>query len=304
MELTIHDALNLFADYKTAEGSKLKTINGYLKHLTLFAESVSRTDELGKITASDVVAFLANEKRRGMSASTVKARDTAIDIFFNWCETMLEGFNSPIRNSRGRRIFKPPKTTRKEPRRATDTQIDALIMSIPQKQWWDMRDRAIINLLRDTGIRVNEASMMLVSSIDTNERLASILTSKNGKFRQVPFTERTAHAVASYLFVRPWCPPEISQYLCVGSSNLYGVPASRLTDSGIRQMLERRCRDAKIDYINPHSIRHLFGLRSLNSGIRAEVVSNMMGHHSVDFTIKYYAPLLTETIRSEYDQKW
>lgn len=301
--LIIKQALTMFADYKTAEGLRLSTIEGYLRHLRLFQKFLPPDITLGDISASNVVAFLAHERQRGMSDHTVKGRDTAIDMFFAWCETILD-VPSPIRNERGKRLFKAPKIAKKEPRRATDQQIDGLIMSIPQRDWWDFRDRAIISLMRDTGMRVTEASMLKVADVDTIERLITITASKNNKYRRVPFTERTARFIGMYLVARPFCPPEVAPFMFVGSSNVHGVVASHLTDSGIRQMIKRRCKDAGIAYINPHSVRHLFGLRSLNSGMRAEIVSNMMGHHSVDFTLKYYAPLLTETIQEEYDRLW
>lgn len=304
---SLKQALSLFTDYKIAEGTRPSTISGYNQNINLFIQFMpSERSTLADVRPADVIAFLAHERKRGMSGNTIKARDRSLDIFFTWCEIVLEPntFRSPIRNDRGKRLFKPPKTPQKEPRRATDAQIDGLILSIPKGTWMDLRDRAILSLLRDTGMRVSEAVALRVVDVDCAKLLTTIQYSKNGKYRTIPFSQATVHATQAYLMMRPWCPPDVSPFLLVGATNEHGAVESHFTDSGVRQMLHRRCEQARIDYINPHSIRHLFGIRALNSGIRAEVVSKMMGHHSVDFTIKFYAPLLTETMQREYNERW
>ncbi len=301
--ISLKDAVNLFVEHKEAEGIRHSTIEGYLQHLRIFMRGMPPGCLLADVKPSHVIAFVTNEKKRGMADATVKSRDRTLDIFFTWCEDNID-VRSPIRNAQGKRLFKAPKMREKEPKCANDAQIDGLLLSIPKGNWMDLRDRAIVSLMRDTGIRVGETMQLDVTDVDCERNLVTVRISKNGKPRSVPFTTDTARAVKAYLMMRPWCPPAAAAALFVGATNYHGTVEARFSDWGIRQMLKRRCENAQMEYVNPHSIRHLFAVRALNSGIRAEVVSKMMGHHSVDFTLRYYATLLTETIQREYNERW
>lgn len=122
-----------------------------------------------------------------------------------------------------------------------------------------------------------------------------------GRMKRLPAIDNHAlKAVAAYLIQRPLCA--WSRWVFLGS--LHGDPIGKLTTGGARLMLKRFCRLAHVAYINPHSIRHLFATKALNDGIRVEIVSRILGHASVDLTLKIYAKLLTETMQREYENLW
>ncbi len=74
--------------------------------------------------------------------------------------------------------------------------------------------------------------------------------------------------------------------------------ANRMTGLDAQLMLKWRCRALHIaPVVNPHSIRHLFAIKVLNDGVRIEVVSRILGHANVDFTLEVYASLLMGTIQ-------
>jgi len=301
----ILDALRLFEVARNAEGIKPRTVAGYVQQIGLFAETLAPDQrDLRAIRPSDITLFLNAERARGLSPATIRARDRALDIFFNWCEMAPEVASpSPMRNERGRRVLRSPRVPKKDPRRATEEQIATLLSLIPKGNWIDLRDRCLVRLLTDTGVRAGECVAAQVSDIDFTKSLLRVRSGKGDKFRLVPFSELSVKELRAYMMFRPYSRID-GEYFFLGASNEHGSPAGRLTVSGLQQMLKRRCRRAGIAYINPHSIRHLFGLTALNRGMRIEVVSKIMGHATVDFTIKFYAPLLTETLQREYNAHW
>lgn len=300
------EVVNLFVAAKQGELVKDTTIESYQRHLTKFIASLPpERAKLNSVLASDVSGFLANERRRGMSPVTILDRYVAINVFFNWCESVEElGFPPSPMHRGNRKTVKRPRVPKKEPRRAKLEDIRRLIDSIPRGTWLDLRNRALIQLMLDTGLRVNEATNLLVEDVNLNERILLVRNGKGDKDRRVPFSEKSSKELSAYLLYRPACPPKVAPFLFVGSMNGSALVRGRLTGSGVSQLLERLCKAANLPKINPHSIRHLFGLKALNDGMRVEVLSKIMGHASVDFTLRVYAPLLTGTISKEYAEKW
>lgn len=300
------EVVNLFVAAKQGELVKDATIESYQRHLNLFIASLPPDRAiLGKVLASDVSAFLAAERKRGMSPITILDRYVAINVFFNWTESVEELGYPPSPMHRGnRKTVKRPRVPKKEPRRASLDDVRTLIESIPRGTWLDLRNRALIQLMLDTGLRVAEVTNLLVADVDLNGRILLVRSGKGDKDRRVPFSEKSSKEISAYLLYRPECPAKVAPYLFVGSMNGSTLVRGRLTGSGVSQLLERLCKAANLPKINPHSIRHLFGLKALNDGMRVEVLSKIMGHASVDFTLRVYAPLLTGTISKEYAEKW
>lgn len=300
------EVVNLFVAAKQGELVKNTTIESYQRHLTKFIASLPpERAKLNSVLASDISSFLASERRRGMSPVTILDRYVAINVFFNWTESVEElGYPASPMHRGNRKTVKRPRVPKKEPRRAKLEDIRQLIDSIPRGTWLDLRNRALIQLMLDTGLRVNEVTNLLVADVDLNNHILLVRSGKGDKDRRVPFSEKSSKELAAYLLYRPSCPAKVAPYLFVSSINGSTAVRGRLTGSGVTQLLKRLCKAVNLPKINPHSIRHLFGLKALNDGMRVEVLSKIMGHASVDFTLRVYAPLLTGTISKEYAEKW
>lgn len=176
----------------------------------------------------------------------------------------------------------------------------ATLLQLPCENWLAYRNKTLIHLLFDTGMRIGEALSLHVCHVDLSRRLAFIPPGKDGDSRVAPFTPACSQSIRDYLTARPTGKHE--QWLFFGGKGK-GIVAP-LTYSGARQIMERTCQAAGVAFINPHSIRHLFAMRALNNGMRVETVSKILGHNSVDLTLSIYARLLTETIQREYDEVW
>jgi len=148
-------------------------------------------------------------------------------------------------------------------------------------------------------MRVGEVCGLHVEDVNLENQLAHITTSKDGEDRTVPFTAGCASMIETYLANRP---AYRLSHIFVGTRGRQIQGA--FTVYGARIMISRRCRELGIAHTNPHSIRHMFATRALNAGMRVEVVSKILGHASVDFTLRVYASLLMETVQREYNRHW
>jgi integrase len=111
------------------------------------------------------------------------------------------------------------------------------------------RDTAIIRLLLDTGMRAGELCGLRVEDVDFEHQVA-LVVGKGGRNRACPFGSKTADALRRYLRFRSHHDAEESPPFWLGKKG-------RTTDSGVRQMLERRCVDAGIPPVHPHQSAHL-----------------------------------------------
>ena len=209
-----------------------------------------------------------------------------------------------MRNHKGKRVITVRKAAAFAVRKAEVGVVDALSASVPRSNWLQLRNRVALRLLRDTGVRLGEAANVRLADLDLPGRVLLIPKSKSRKSRDVRFTKALGAEIEDYLYVRPDCPPAIAEYLFVSAVNdnpINGV-RGRLTAEGLRQMLTKLCERADLPHINPHAIRHMFGNKALNDGIRLETVSDLMGHHDPGFTKRIYVKLLDETVKREYDE--
>ncbi|WP_371363536.1 tyrosine-type recombinase/integrase [Jatrophihabitans sp. GAS493] len=114
----------------------------------------------------------------------------------------------------------------------------------------------MIRLLLDTGMRAGELCVLRVEDVDFEHQVA-LVVGKGGRNRACPFGSKTADPLRRYLRFR-------GRHAAADSSPFWLGDKGRMTDSGVRQMLERRCVDAGVPPVHPHQ----FGIRSPTTGWR------------------------------------
>jgi site-specific recombinase XerD len=132
----------------------------------------------------------------------------------------------------------------------TDDQLARLLKACSGKTFENRRDTAIRRFLLDTGVRVGEMAGMSTEDLDFDLDVGRVL-GKGRRERAVPFGAKTGEALRRYLRLRSHHPKAANPALWIG-------PNGRLTDSGVRQMLQRRGIDAGIADAHPHRFRHSF----------------------------------------------
>lgn len=280
------DTIAAYLLEKRASGRAPSTLYSYELYLTAFSGHCGKP--LPSVVNTDVARWIVAEQMRGLSSRSILARHKTLRIFFNWCVENEHLIRTPMK-------MKAPKPPTDRPRVAALEHIQQLL-AIPARVWFDYRDRAIIALMLDTGMRAGEVAGLLLSHLDLRRRLVHVPPGKDKTARSVPFTDSCAEFVSDYLEHRPWRNDCLFQRVRMPTG---------MIGSDVRVLLEKRCAELGIvPYVNAHSIRHLFAMKALNDGIRIEVVSKILGHATVDFTLKMYASLLMSTIQQEYNLHW
>lgn len=301
--MNLKEAYSYFEMTKRAEGLAKSTIIHYRMFMRDFCKTLDKGDQtlLVTVTALDYSRFIAGLRKAGYADATIRHAHITLIVFFNWCADSpdVDLDISPLARA------KKPKQKKPLPKVAKLEDVHRLIGTIDTRDWVGVRDKAILQLMLDSGLRVGEVSKLDINDIDIVKGLLHVRAPKNGTDRLIPLSAAAKLAVTGAMFTRPEtkADPE-ALFLGADSDHIGAFANGRFTSWGIRQMLKRRCNRTGIQYFNPHSIRHLAATEMLNRGIRAEVVSRILGHASVDFTLKTYAKLQTETIVAEYLERW
>ncbi len=154
-----------------------------------------------------------------------------------------------------------------------------------------IRDRLIIELLFDTGIRVSEAVNIKLS--DINDDSIKVL-GKGSKYRIVYFGECFKDILKEYLGVRNDLVKTNHDYLIVNARG------NKISDKGIRIILDKVTKETNIDkHYTPHSLRHSFATSMLSEGADITTVKELLGHSSVSST-SIYTHVTNERLRAVY----
>jgi site-specific recombinase XerD len=174
---------------------------------------------------------------------------------------------------------KPPKLSQIPLEPVSTETVKILLATCKVNDLFGSRDRSIILLLLDTGIRANELLDLTLGDMDLVAGAALIRQGKGGKFRTVFFGKSCRRSIRSYLKLRA----DKNPYLVVSAD------AEQLTYSGLRGMIIRRSRLAGINAPALHDFRRAFALGMLRNGIDVYTLQKLMGHADLQVLRTYLA---------------
>ncbi len=232
----------------------------------------------GDVDALAVRSFLAHLSREGVGRRTqARALSSVRGLLKFACREGLIAENPAA-------SVRTPKQPRKLPRHLRPGEIEELIEAADGGEPLELRDRAILELLYATGLRVGELVSLDWTDLDLEGRVLRVV-GKGGKERMVPFGRMAADSLGAWLGA--WDDLR-KEGATDGEPVFLNQRGTRLTDRSVRRILDRYTRDAAIAAgVHPHTLRHTFATHLLEGGADLRSIQELLGHSSLSTTQKY-----------------
>jgi len=269
----MNDYVDKFIRYLDLEkGASSHTLRAYRKDLREFSESVKC--EPANLDIIDLRGFIAGQIQKGLNKTTVSRRLSSIRSFFKFL--YREGYMK----TNPAKLVSNPKVPKLLPRFLSVDDVFSLVEKPEGIGFLPARNRAVLELLYSSGLRVSELSGINTDDIHIKESLIKI-KGKGKKERIVPIGSKAIDAMKSYIIERMLLKSkERALFL-----NRMG---KRLTDRGVRRIVVKYARALGIHgRIGPHTLRHSFASHLLQGGADLRVIQELLGHSSLSTTQKY-----------------
>ncbi len=294
------EAIDNFLDYLAVEkGFSENTIFAYRNDLHQLAgfveEEAAKRGTIPPWAAFDrqaMMSYLLDLKGRGYAATTIARKVAAIKSFFGFMVAEGALKDNPTRDVASAKVGKSL------PKPISISQVHRLLeqttkLSTPEAK----RDKAMLELLYATGMRVSELVSLNLADLDTEGGYVRCF-GKGHKERLIPIYERAVRAVKEYLTdARPRLARDSE-----GKAVFLNRRGERLTRQGLWQILKGYAKSAELGTeITPHTLRHSFATHMLSGGADLRSVQELLGHANIS-TTQVYTHLTTEHIRSTYEK--
>lgn len=257
------DLLETYLDALRIEGRSEKTIERYRYVISRMMKEVSV--QTRQLTVFHIRNYLAKEKARGISDSTLEGHRQVFTAYFNWLqrETLIE--RNPTAN------LGAIKRQKKQKKIYSPVEIEKLNNACES-----LRDRAIIAFLRSTGCRISEMTGLDRGSVDMQKGECTVL-GKGNKERTVYLDPVACMVLEEYLKSRKDDIPAM----------FIGKRGERLLPDGVRTMLKVLAKKAGLTNVHPHKFRRTLATNLIRHGMQLQEVANILGHDKLDTTMQY-----------------
>jgi len=287
-------ALARFADYLTAErGRSDHTVRAYLgdvEDLRRHCESRGRVD-IGELSLTALRGWLADMERRGLARSTMARRAASARVFTEWAS-----HRGLLEADVGDRLASP-RRARRLPTVLTQDQAASLLDSLDDTSALGLRDRAIVELLYATGVRVSELARLDIDDVDSGRRTVRV-HGKGGRQRVVPYGVPAERALGAWRSEgRPHLAREGS-----GPALFLGERGGRIDPRTVRRVVhDSLARVEGLPDLGPHGLRHSAATHVLEGGADLRAVQELLGHASLA-TTQVYTHVSVERLRATFEQ--
>ncbi len=237
-------------------------------------KKIAQAREVGLPLISE---YLAERKRGGLAASSIKLIVVALKIFFRFASARGLVERDPTES------LTLPRIERYLPETLNELQVEQMLESVDTKAPLGLRDRAMLELLYASGLRISELAGVKLENLNLEEGVVRV-TGKGNKTRLVPVGKKACAALALYLQGER---PRLVRAK-TGSEVFLSVRGSRLTTVRIWQIVKAVARRSGLETnVYPHLLRHSFATHLLSNGADLRIIQEMLGHADIATTQIY-----------------
>lgn len=275
------------------KGLTRNTLESYERDLTQFLEFVDEREisSLKQINRSHILLYLRELKQKGRAAATVTRKTVSIRSFFQYLlrESMVD--QDPSLQ------METPKLVKKAPQVLTVEEIDLLLSAPETSGTQGIRDKAMLELLYATGMKVSEIVSLDIQNVYTDLRYLHCIGT-SGKERILPMNRVSAHYLDNYI---KECRDKLLKGNMEEQALFLNTLGSRLTRQGLWKILKKYAIETGIHTdITPHTLRHSFATHLLDNGADIRSVQEMLGHADLS-TTQMYSSMLKKNMKEQYD---
>ncbi len=289
--MTNSECLTKYERYLADEKKASKnTLSSYLRDIRQFGEHLEAEYGGDYVTADEeqVSGYIDHLREAGKSVATVSRNIASLKNFYIWMK--LQGYVEV--NPTGKLV--PDKATHKLPEILTAQEVDLLLAQPECTDRKGYRDRAMLELLYATGIRVSELIGLDVSDLNLS---AGIINCRGrNKVRAIPLYPKAIKALKDYVdFIRPEMLASPSE-----RALFVNVSGERMSRQGFWKIVKSYQQKAGIEKdITPHTLRHSFATHLLENGADLHSIQEMLGHADISST-QIYSQLVKKQLKDVY----
>jgi len=288
------DLISAYENYLTkVKQASANTVFSYIRDIRQFDGWLGRNGEISVLDAEQVhiARYLEFLRQEGRSAATVSRGLASLKNFYSYLVSTGFLTESPVTEQ-----IHVDRGEKKLPQVLTGAQVDKLLAQPAPVDPKGIRDKAMLELLYATGIRVTE--LIGLDLDDFNVELKSIRVGSDKKTRTIPLYPAALRALNQYL-----AGTRSSMVTDPSEKALFvNVNGTRMSRQGFWKILKHYQSKAGIEQeITPHTLRHSFAVHLIENGAELSAVKELMGHSDISST-QVYTHMINQKIKSVYDK--
>lgn len=273
--------LNQFRYYlKVERGFTQNTVNSYINDLKLYTTYLEKTHDIKNpimIQKKHIQMYLSNEKRKHSKVSTIQRKLSAIRAFHKFL--VLE----KVVNSDETSQIESLKQEKKLPTVLSMEEVELILSELKDETPIDKRNKAMVELMYATGMRVSELVGLNVEDIHLNNEFIHV-KGKGNKERIIPINDIAIDAIRDYI---------VEGRIVLNKQNKFDAlflnyQGNRISRQSYWKFLTKHCEEIGITkHISPHKLRHSFATHMLENGVDLRLVQELLGHEDISTTQIY-----------------
>lgn len=266
------------------------TVNNYQRQILDFVDFIKdKADDWKAVDSQSIRLWMAQHHRKGASAATIGLKLSSLRGFLDYLVAQKIIKTNPAIGLRG------PKKPQRLPKNIDVDSLNYFIDNLPEVEPIEIRDKAIIELLYSTGIRLSELSSMDLNSISFGDQTLRVL-GKGRKIREVPFGRSAKKLLKKWIQSRGTLVKSHDEQALFLSNR-----GQRLGNRAIQQRLNYWGKKLGLaDVLHPHKLRHSCATHVLESSSDLRAVQELLGHASIA-TTQIYTHLDFQHLAKTYD---